>query len=107
VLFVLLAAFTTLGLMTLDPIRGTAGALVCGWWATFLAASIAAFVTQVLAGLVLDFPAFIRLAVASGLEYGLAAGWVPGVAVMVAYVLTRPGTAPGWSSGPPAEPADT
>ncbi|HEV3363052.1 MAG TPA: hypothetical protein VG795_02730 [Acidimicrobiia bacterium] len=106
VLFVLLAAFTTLGLMTLDPVRGTTGALVCGWWATFLAAGIMAFVRQLLAALLLDYPdPFFRFAVLGGLEYALFAGWVPGVAVLVAYVLTRPGTAPGWSPEVSGEPA--
>jgi hypothetical protein len=80
--------------------------LVCGWWATFLAASIAAFVTQLLSGLLLDTTAYLRFAVVNGLEYGLYAGWLPGVAVMAACVLTRPRTAPGWSSGGTGEPAD-
>jgi len=105
---VLLAGFTTLGLTALDPTRGTVGALVCAWWATFLAAPIAAFVRQVLSALLQDFGGEfldLRFAVAAGLEYGLALGWLPGVAVMVAYVLTRPGTAPSWSPGLPGEPA--
>jgi hypothetical protein len=76
-----------------------------GWWATFLAASAAAFVTQFLSGLFFDFPAYFSLAVANGLHYALVVGWVPGVAVMAAYVLTRPSAAPGWTSEGPAEPA--
>jgi hypothetical protein len=99
VLLVLLAGFTTLGLLTLDPTRSAAGAVVCGWWATFLAAATTAFVSQVLSRVLLDSPAFFRLAVSSGLEYGLVVGWLPGVAVMAACVLTQPKPEPGWVSG--------
>jgi hypothetical protein len=102
-LVVLLAAFTVIGLMTLGDDRNPAGALICGWWAMFLAAPIASFMTQVLAGMVLGFPAILRLAVAGGLEYALVIGWAPAVAVMVAYVLTRPKAAPGWSPELPGD----
>ena len=105
VLFALLAAFTTFGLMTLDPERGMAGAFVCGWWAMFLAAAIMAFVRQLLAALLLDYPdPFFRFAVVGGLEYALFVGWAPGVAVMVAYVLTKPGPA---RQGSPELPGET
>ena len=106
VFFVLLAGFTAIGIRTLDPERGAVTAFLCGWWATFLAAAGYAFSGQLLGKLFLDFPdPQFRLAVSAGLEYGLAAGWVLGLAVMGAYVLTRPKTAPAWSSEPPGEPA--
>ena len=94
VLLVLLATFTALGVMRLDPTRDMVAAFISGWWAAFLAGAIAASVTQVLGGIVLDFSAQIRFAVAGGLEYGFAAGPVLGAAVMGAYLLTRPAPAP-------------
>jgi hypothetical protein len=105
VLLVLLAGFTTLGVRTLGPERGAAAAFICGWWATFLAAAMSALFGQLLAKLFLDIEPFFRPALGGGLEYGLAAGWVLGLAVMGAYVFTRPKTAPEWSSEPPGEPA--
>lgn len=104
-LFVSLSVFTTLGLMALDPVRSAPAALICGWWATFLAASIDAFVAQFLAGVFFDVPAYFDLAVASGLRYALVVGWLPGLAVMAGYLLTRPRSAPGWSPEGPGEPA--
>ena len=105
VFFVLLVAVTALGVMTLDPVRGMVGAFICGWWATFLAASAYAFVTQLLASMLFDFDAYLRLGVASGLEYGLLLGWIPGLAVMGAYALTRPNAAPAAPAAPEAAPA--
>src|SRR4051794_33464827 len=94
VLLVVLAALSTLGLMTLDPARSAPGALICGWWATLIAAAFTGFFSQVLAKLFLDVPPYFRLAASSGLEYGFAVGWVVGLAVMAGYVFTRPKPAP-------------
>ena len=100
VLLVLVAGFTTLGLSTMEPGRIPVGAVICGWWATFLAAAIVAFVSQLLSKGLLDSPdAYYLLAMSGGLHYGLFVGWLPGLAVMAAYVLTRPKPAPEWASG--------
>ena len=56
--------------------------------------------SQLLSKGLLDSPdAFYLLAMSGGLNWGLFVGWLPGLAVMAAYVLTRPKPAPEWASG--------
>ena len=60
VLLVALAAFSALGLMTLDATRSAPGALICGWWATLITAAFTGFFSQVLAKLFLDVPPLLQ-----------------------------------------------
>ncbi|MDX6431303.1 MAG: hypothetical protein QOE54_3669, partial [Streptosporangiaceae bacterium] len=95
VLLGLLGLFVLAAARSLEPRRGVAGALVVGWWATVVAAGIAGLVRAVLLMVLDHFPGFetsalVYSSVLSGAGFGLAFGWLPGLATMIAFVVTRP-----------------
>ncbi|MGI8336354.1 hypothetical protein ACRYCC_40965 [Actinomadura scrupuli] len=100
VLLGLLGAFVLAAARSLEPRRGVVGALVVGWWATVVAAGLAGLVRGILLVVLNDYPDrlvadLVFGTMLTGAGFGLALGWLPGLATMIAYLVTRPeGLAP-------------
>ncbi|MCW2915749.1 MAG: hypothetical protein JWN52_3817 [Actinomycetia bacterium] len=88
-LFILVAA------RSLEPRQGAVGAFVVGWWATMAAAGVAGLVRAVLQITLNDYPGFevwdlTFSAILAGAGFGLFFGWLPGLATVIAFLVTRP-----------------
>ncbi|HEX2314920.1 MAG TPA: hypothetical protein VHJ17_14355 [Thermomonospora sp.] len=109
-LLVFLAVLTLLvlaGCRALHPDRGF-GAFVLGWWSVTLAAGLAGLLRGLLYNTtsyppVHEFGPVVAVNVMNGAMFGLVYGWLPGLAVLLAFHASRPreGAAPV----PPGHPA--
>ncbi|MBC6458728.1 hypothetical protein [Actinomadura sp. HBU206391] len=83
------------GARALEPRRGAPGALILGWWATVVAGGLMGLVRALLYIPVQDFPEGTRAnliwnGIYSGAGFGLFYGWLPGLAMLVVFLATRP-----------------
>ncbi|MEU8345802.1 hypothetical protein AB0C74_29240 [Spirillospora sp. NPDC048832] len=111
--FVLLIALAAVGARSVDPERGTFGAVVTGWWAAFVAGGVAGLFGGLLLKWALDFPDGVGPSVFNsvmrGASFGFGYGWLAGLGMLVGLLMARgrgaaaPGQAQGQGGGPYAQ----
>ncbi|MFC6930391.1 hypothetical protein ACFQHO_08645 [Actinomadura yumaensis] len=92
--FAVAAALVLAGARSLDPARNLFGAVIVGWWATFVAGGLAGLVDGVLMNWTLDYPdrtmaMMVWNGVSQGVGFGLVYGWLAGLGALVGFLVAR------------------